>query len=570
MEIFIENIKKEYNILNRINFRKIPKTTKYFLLYGKIQSGKTGNIIAISHMLQIHNQTTVLIIPNNTEGYIQFRDRVKEYNERLNDEIEGVNIAFVGHNTIKNNKKIHSILSNEINGVIIALGNHTELKILCEQLSEIKDNKINLIIDEADTAYKENTTTFRPLFDTLLLYSIRVFGVSATTFKLWFVEDKIITPNVLIIEPSKYYKGIKDFSYHYIPKENRAPTRKEYAMENDLYFFDYLYDVKNRPLHQLTSGELHPHIILYRSSEILNVHHYQTQDLILLNYPDVTTITFNGDGIRIYSPIFEDKEELIINNDILQRESYYYYNNNIALKHVLEYLRINGGADVFRCIVIISGKLANRMISFVSSSYYWHLTNMYLLTGKRTSCDDLLQFSRLCGVYKYDNIKLEMAAHESVCRDLILADKMQNKLMIDAVGYNKKLNEYIKSKELLKSDIPKSKLVKGIKYKLNVTINPQMTDKHKLRVIEETKITGMIERQIYDAFIEVLERNKWYMKSDVINMIVERYDFAKNNDQVNGNLNSIIKTKTTEINEEKNGILLLKQSNNWLIKYFYI
>jgi hypothetical protein len=578
-KIWQDYLTSEYEILKNINFSTIPQESmKYYLLYGKIQSGKTGNIISICHASQLNGYSNIIIIPNNSEGYLQFRDRIEEYNdfyERYIDDkerIEKFNLCFAGNTCKKNIRKLRSILSNDVKGTVLSLGNHTELQILADNLSS--DSKYNLIIDEADTAYKKDCTSFRPLFNILLDKSTRVFGVSATTFKLWFVEDRILTTNILVINPSLHYKGIKDFSYHYIPKENRSPKRSEIAMENDDYFDDYIIRFKNKPLYSLENGELHPHIILYRSSEVLNEHHYQTQDHILINYPEITSIVFNGDGIRLYSPVFRDNDELVIYNESLDKDVCYFMSKKLQLKYILEYLRINGGADAYRCIVIISGKLANRMISFVSNSYRWHLTNMYLLTGKKPSCDDLLQMCRLCGVYKYDKIPLELAGTESICRDLVLADSIQDKLMKNAQRYAESLQEYIISKEIVKSELPRRKLVKGIKYKLNITIITGITDKSKLRVIVLEKLTGTIEKLLYNAFIEVLNNmenidggNGWCNKCEVINELVGKYEFAKSNDQVNGNLNSIIKNKTRELTNETNGVLLMKYGHSWLIKY---
>lgn len=579
---WIEHLKLEYPLLNNIKFRKNPRTLKYYLLYGKIQSGKTSNIISICHLGQLYSQSNIIILPNNYEGYVQYKDRIQEYNllyenfcRRKNiSEIKPINLAFVGDSKKNNIKKIHSILSNKTNGTIISLGNYSELQILCDLFDKLTDNKIkssvNLIIDEADTAYKDESTNFRPLFDKLLNISNRVFSISATTFKLWFIENKILTSNILILTPNINYKGIKDFSYHYIPQDNKSPKRGEHAMDNDTYFSEYIEKFKDKPLYIIEDREFHPHIILYRSSEILNEHHYQTQDFLTFNHPEITTVVFNGDGIKIYSPSLIDKTRIIINNITLYNKDCYFTNQNVPLKHVLEYFRMNGGAELFRTIVIISGKLANRMISFVSSSYKWHLTNMYLLTGSKPSCDDLLQMCRLCGVYKYDKIPLEFAATETIAKDLILADSIQDKLMKDAKKYNKKLCKYIETKEINKLELPKRKLVKRINYKLNIIVKNELTDKYKLRIIIRNSINGDIETQLYYAFIDVLTkkgRNIWHNKSDIVNDVIENYDFAKNSDQVNGNLNSIIKNKTEEIEEETNGILLMKREKNWLIKY---
>ena len=70
----------------------------------------------------------------------------------------------------------------------------------------------------------------------------------------------------------------------------------------------------------------------------------------------------------------------------------------IDIPDALQYLKDNGGVKTFPRIIIISGILAGRCISYVSRDYDWHLTDMYYNASKTASIPDMIQScGRLCG-----------------------------------------------------------------------------------------------------------------------------------------------------------------------------
>lgn len=593
---WFRHLVKEYPTLTMINFDRNPADEeKFYLLYGKIQSGKTGNIIALCHLSQINGYGNLVILPNNSEGYLQFKDRVGEYNSVYEDFclengiqiFHGIRLVFAGNTSQKNINLMRSVLANEIPGTIVTLGNAAELKLISDLLDELEEMEIysafNVIVDEADTAYKKESTAFRPVFDKILDYSSRIIGVSATTFKLWFMEERVITTNVMVLRPNEYYRGIKDFSLHYIDDKNTSPKRSDHALVNDEYLDTYLKGIKKKPIYrfidqQTGNLETHPHILLYKSSEILNDHHLQIQEHVREHHSSWVSIVFNGDGIRLFSEKLLDVDEIIVNDITIRRKGKYYQSKEIQLKHILEYLRENGDAETYPHIIIISGKLANRMISFVSSSYRWHLTNMYMLANPKgkTSCDDLLQMCRLCGVYKYDKIPLEFASHKSVCNDLMLADKVQEKIIKSSSKYALKLKEYVEeTHEVDEEELPKRILVKNVKYKLNVVVNDSKkhekdeVDLSSTIYIDSSKIRGKVEKELYVAMAETIKyKNQWIPKKNIINKIVENYGFANDRDQLNGNLNSMIRNKSVNTKDEnRRGLLLRKIGDNWLVRH---
>ena len=585
----------ETNIVSaNIDFETAPEEDKKgFIIYGRPQGGKTNNIIACCHLSELHGISNVVILPNSREGWTQFQERVHEYNtacamyclrnkKRVYKEVE---LLFLGNYSSRKRKDFLKALSGEEPRTIVALSNKCELSRLEEMIEEVTLSmsarpRYNVVIDEADAAYKQDVEEYSQVFDSILDGSERIVGVSATTFRLWFLEGRIHTTNIVVLPIHRDYRGVKDFVFSPVPEECRAATRKEHVMAFNMHFEEYMHNLSEKDIYRYTdlvTGEQssHPHILLFRCSEKLNEHHEQALEWVkdhCVFGEKWTGIIFNGDGIAIWDHRLSQMKTLHINGEKSHRSAGIHRLERTSLRHVLEWLRINGGADVFSHIVIISGRLVNRMISFVSSSYKWHLTNLYLILNNKTvasGCDDLIQMCRLCGIYPHDRIPLEMACHQSIYNDILRADKLQDEVITSALGVDKTLQDHIEDSQMEKSSMPRQRLTRGVPYQLNIIVDHRSTDLTKVVRIDQERLTGKMEKQIYKGMVECISTNwrkgEWILKGSVVNLMVDTYEYARDRDQVNGNLNSMLRNKSSNVSEIS-GLCFQKIGEVWYIR----
>lgn len=585
----------ETNIVSaNIDFERTPEADKKgFIIYGRPQGGKTNNIIACCHLSELHGISNVVILPNSREGWTQFQERVHEYNtacamyclrnkKRVYKEVE---LLFLGNYSSRKRKDFLKALSGEEPRTIVVLSNKCELSRLEEMIEEVTLStsarpRYNIVIDEADAAYKQDVEEYSQVFDSVLDSSERIVGVSATTFRLWFLEGRIHTTNIVVLPIHRDYRGVKDFVFSPVPDECRAATRKEHVMAFNMHFEEYMHTLSEKDIYRYTdlvTGEQssHPHMLLFRCSEKLNEHHEQALEWVkdhCVFGEKWTGIIFNGDGIAIWDHRLSQMKTLHINGEKSHRSSGIHRLEKTSLRHVLEWLRINGGAEVFSHIIIISGRLVNRMISFVSSSYKWHLTNLYLILNNKTlasGCDDLIQMCRLCGIYPHDRIPLEMACHQSVYNDILRADKLQDEIITSALGVDKTLQDHIEDSQMEKSSMPRQRLTRGVPYQLNIIVDHRSTDLTKVVRIDEERLAGKMEKQIYKGMVECISTNwrkgEWVLKGSVVNLMVDTYEYARDRDQVNGNLNSMLRNKSSNVSEIS-GLCFQKIGEVWYIR----
>jgi hypothetical protein len=220
-----------------------------------------------------------------------------------------------------------------------------------------------------------------------------------------------------------------------------------------------------------------------------------------------------------------------------------------SLPEILEWFRLNGGAAVFSHIAIIAGRFVNRMISYVSSSYKWHLTSLYLAVkqkGPRAGCDDLLQMMRLCGIYLYDNIPLTLVTHEITWKELNQAYDLQHYLLEQAESHQESLSitSYIHQISVKESLVPRRKLVRDIECTLMIEFEIDTDwDAGEIYKMCPEKMTGKVQKALYKAYVEQIKeaKSKWVVRSQLIEKILsavengaKKYPEAKTQHQING------------------------------------
>lgn len=260
--------------------------------------------------------------------------------------------------------------------VLIVPGNHY-------QLEKIKFTDYVLLIDEFDFNEKNNTTKYYESYKKIYKTADKVIGVTGTVFPSLFRQN-LESSQIVVLKPPETYKGIQQINF--IPKmvKNLNDIKEILTGIPESTFVD-------------CNGDFHPNILLLKETQVKAFQISISNKLILDKWK---FFVYNGDGV-----VYVDSKHTV-------KES---------INETLQTLKNQGNTDN---ICIISGKLADRGLSFVSTDYIWHLTHMILLSGNNTPGTSLCQSIRLCGVYK-DQIPLTCYSKSDTINEIYSYNSMQ-------------------------------------------------------------------------------------------------------------------------------------------------
>ena len=353
----------------------------YLALIGDVQSGKTNEEILYCFN-SINNKIPVIFIVRNIKAdQLQLCNRIREYNININVSI------------LRGTKVLEFLKSI---GILIVLCNKDQLRVTCKFLEQY-GNEYNVCIDEVDFSIKtKNGTSLTDVYLTKIKNNAKnILGATATPFALFSTEKKMVVKK---LHPSNKYHGINSLNVQHVASDIRN------FAESDTIAITEIYDAllaKERAfiLHSVTKKkELHTNIM----------HHLAEK------YPSFTVLTYNGDGISLMSNNrpslpFTKKVSANMYGQIINK--YYFIDNvhffqNWAISEVLQLL-VDDPVYKHTHISVISGHLASRGISFVSSDYSLHLTDQYFTAGKKTHGENYIQSLRILGCYS-DSLPLTL------------------------------------------------------------------------------------------------------------------------------------------------------------------
>ena len=187
-------------------------------------------------------------------------------------------------------------------------------------------------------------------------------------------------------------------------------------------------------------------------------------------FSDFTFIIYNGDGIRVKCTsrsIQPFAKELSVNNYGQLINKYFQLPDNVhlfvnySISEVLQILK-NDIHHSHNFISIISGHLASRGISFVSSDYSLHLTDQYFHPGKKSHGENLLQSLRILGCYKV-NKNITLWCNKQTWKDILEQNKIINTL-VESCDDNKEWFKYIQEVIISKPSRPTTRSILSFKY----------------------------------------------------------------------------------------------------------
>jgi hypothetical protein len=182
-----------------------------------------------------------------------------------------------------------------------------------------------------------------------------VIGVSATMMDP-ICKENIKPEHIFILKSKSDYKGIQDISF--IPLHGTA----EFSSRIDSNLVEQSSDLMPfltsfSKLEPICFGDTtFPNIALINICR--TVEPYLSLQKELMELP-ITTIVYNAHGVTLG---YEQKIET----------------RKISISECLQWLKTNGGVARFSRIIIFSGDLAGRGISFTDTDFEWHLNQLFL------------------------------------------------------------------------------------------------------------------------------------------------------------------------------------------------
>lgn len=348
--------------------------------------------------------------------------------------------------------------------IILCLGNRTQLGNVNEIAKETSGS-FSLYIDEIDKVdygKTKDTESASDILKELKNQAYQVIGVTATPLDCIFSEQDLKSANQIRLSHPANYRGFShiqikpliidsdissldsrtDYDGLCKADANLSPFLEEFSTSlPDFSWQDKVY-IPNTCLIKITRF-VENQINLFKG---INKHFNGK----------FATVVYNGKGVCMYHP--ELPIAFKVAGVSVKRGEF--FNGNIA--DVLQYFKDNGDVAKFPRIIIIAGELAGRCISYVTSDYVWHLTDMYYNPAKTTPIPEMTHSAgRLCGLNMFKShlhLHTPMFVATALWNGLNFTNEVINRAiaspLLDAAGEEKSFADSIKNIPMLKTKIP--------------------------------------------------------------------------------------------------------------------
>jgi len=400
---------------------------RYMTVKGHVQSGKTKFMICASTLFLICGYSVVIVLRNNKADQEQIHERLVLFEKEMNKAMSSSKRTF---NVCRTSSQAVTVQQNKPR-IYLTLGNGSStlkmLKGLTEQVNTGKG--ITLFIDEVDFVDSCDGTRKSEVIPLLKQHSHCIFGVSATIMDP-LGKENVYSDDVILLSISPHYKGIPSIQVVEIDNSDVSAVytgkTTDNLFETDEGLMDFAKMFSDQKPFTFANGVVHPHICLVNICRTKGPT-VEAQARLARKFPDMMSVVYNGDGIT-----YAYKKEMVE------------YKGTISsmLQMVKEKFEKNPPN-----ILIFSGDLAGRGISFTSSDFKWHLTSMRLLVANQCDEPELIQRVRLCGIY-YDDVPLTLYSTSDILCDIKKAYFRQEEIICNL---KKKRDETQLCKEFIES-----------------------------------------------------------------------------------------------------------------------
>lgn len=400
---------------------------RYMTVKGHVQSGKTKFMICASTLFLICGYSVVIVLRNNKADQEQIHERLVLFEKEMNKAISSSKRTF---NVCRTSSQSVTVQQNKPR-IYLTLGNGSStLKMLKGLTDQANTGKgITLFIDEVDFVDSCDGTRKSEVIPLLKEHSHCIFGVSATIMDP-LGKENVYPDDVILLSISPHYKGIPSIQVVEIDNSDVSAVytgkTTDNLFETDEGLMDFAKMFSGQKPFTFANGVVHPHICLVNICRTKGPT-VEAQARLARKFPDMMIVVYNGDGIT-----YAYKKEMVeckgTISSMLQ-----------MVKEKFEKTPPN--------ILIFSGDLAGRGISFTSSDFKWHLTSMRLLVANQCDEPELIQRVRLCGIY-YDDVPLTLYSTSEILCDIKKAYFRQEEIICNL---KKKKDEKQLCKEFIES-----------------------------------------------------------------------------------------------------------------------
>lgn len=372
---------------------------RYMTVKGHVQSGKTNFMISASSLFLLAGYSVVIVLRNNKADQEQIHERLILFEKEMNKAMSASTHTF---KVCRTSSQAVTVQQNKPR-IYLTLGNGSSTMKMLKGLTEQADagKGIALFIDEVDFVDSCDGTRKSEVIPLLKKHSHCIFGVSATVMDP-LGKENVYPDDIILLSVSPHYKGIPSIQVVEIDKSDVSAVytgkTTDNLFETDEGLMDFAKMFSGQKPFTFANGVVHPHICLVNICRTKGPT-VEAQAKLARKFPDMVVIVYNGDGIT-YAYKKETNEYKGTISSMLQ-----------MLKDKFE------SEKVIPNILIFSGDLAGRGISFTSLDFKWHLTSMRLLVANNCDEPELIQRVRLCGVYN-DDVPLTLYSTSAILCDI--------------------------------------------------------------------------------------------------------------------------------------------------------
>jgi hypothetical protein len=315
--------------------------------------------------------------------------------------------------------------------------------------------------------------------------------------------------NQLRLTPPSDYRGFDDILVKLLDKEVNALNRKatfEQQLVHDPNLRPFLkYFSQTKPEFSWRHKKNIPNICLIKNTRFIENQKNLARGINKC-YPSIATVVYNGSGCMVY---YRGMSTLTIADKKVKVDEF----SDVTIADTLQYFYDNGGVKKFPRIIIISGDLAGRGISYVTRNYKWHTTDMYYIPAASTPVHEMIQSAgRLCGrnrtmshLHLHCTMKVAMALYDGFhFMDEVIARAITQPL-IDA-NEEASFADSIKSVRMNKRKMPTGRELAGkVKlHKSDFNLTRRVSDKDGGRDVSSYKYKTVeeYEKEVEEFLIE--------------------------------------------------------------------
>jgi hypothetical protein len=454
-------------------YSRIIDDVKRCIILGDIQSGKTREIIQLIHFMVTYLKISVVVmIQNKTSGYKQLEARITEFQEKLKSEGKKTQINVHYAKNMNNQDKFTKYLGINENettpGVIISLYNTTQLKkinnFVDKHIENLRLAPYVLITDEFDATIQsrqdmdeEELKATQQSAKHLRDNSVIEIGFTATLLGPMLSDKETETQDLFKMTPQNNYVGfdsdrivMNDISNNIEKIDGKSQISLE-AVKS--IFSDINDDIEN------TDREYS--ITLINTSSLQDKHEEYINNLSG-EYSDWGFVKLNsqgGDEIVTILPMKTRSKKNIIpgfkcfGDDLsyeLCSKAIILTTNDLKAGGVIDaktdyrnyqyYIKFKtdkfGIAEIITVLMeytdkvaVISGFMASRGLSFVTTDYSRHITEMIYLPSDTSHLTKNVQDMRIFGNFDEDDIPITIYTTSEIW-DLSVGEYIQEQRSI--------------------------------------------------------------------------------------------------------------------------------------------